>query len=200
MDPPRHDDQRKVASPIVAPANLANMEPLIRERTQIVLDALPRGETFDWVQEVSIKLTTMMLATLFDFPFDKRTKLTYWSDVAICNVNAPDAPVHSEQERFDVMKEMAEYGPPVQRTPRRAPEIRPFVDAGPRRRHARHAAEGIHGQPRFARRRRQRHHPELHERRPARPEISSPPNTTSCRPIPASSKARCPRSSAGKRR
>jgi cytochrome P450 len=109
MDPPRHDDQRKVASPIVAPANLANMEPLIRERTQIVLDALPRGETFDWVQEVSIKLTTMMLATLFDFPFDKRTKLTYWSDVAICNVNAPDAPVHSEQERFDVMKEMAEY-------------------------------------------------------------------------------------------
>jgi cytochrome P450 len=109
MDPPRHEDQRKVASPIVAPANLANMEPLIRERTQIVLDALPRGETFDWVQEVSIKLTTMMLATLFDFPFDKRTKLAYWSDVAICNVNAPDAPVHSEQERFDVMKEMAEY-------------------------------------------------------------------------------------------
>jgi cytochrome P450 len=109
MDPPRHDDQRKVASPIVAPANLANMEPLIRERTRIVLDALPRGETFDWVQEVSIKLTTMMLATLFDFPFEERAKLTYWSDVAICNVNAPDAPVHSEQERFDVLKSMAEY-------------------------------------------------------------------------------------------
>ncbi|HEY4042435.1 MAG TPA: cytochrome P450 [Rhodopila sp.] len=109
MDPPRHDDQRKVASPIVAPANLANMEPLIRERTKIVLDALPRNETFDWVQEVSIKLTTMMLATLFDFPFEERSKLTYWSDVAICNVNAPEAPVHSEQERFDVLKEMAEY-------------------------------------------------------------------------------------------
>jgi cytochrome P450 len=109
MDPPRHDEQRKVASPIVAPANLANMEPLIRERTQLVLDALPRGETFDWVQDVSIKLTTMMLATLFDFPFDERGKLTYWSDVAICNVNAPDAPVHSEQERFDVLKGMAEY-------------------------------------------------------------------------------------------
>jgi cytochrome P450 len=109
MDPPRHDDQRKVASPIVAPANLANMEPLIRERTRIVLDALPRGEVFDWVQEVSIKLTTMMLATLFDFPFQERAKLTFWSDVAICNVNSPDAPVHSEQERFDVLKEMAEY-------------------------------------------------------------------------------------------
>ena len=109
MDPPKHDDQRKVASPIVAPANLANMEPLIRERTAMVLDSLPRGVEFDWVQEVSIKLTTMMLATLFDFPFEERAKLTYWSDVAICNVNAPDSPVHSEQERFDVLKGMAEY-------------------------------------------------------------------------------------------
>src|ERR1700710_1550122 len=109
MDPPRHDDQRKVASPIVAPANLANMEGVIRERTRMVLDALPRNQTCDWVEEVSIKLTTMMLATLFDFPFEERAKLTYWSDVAICNVNAADAPVHSEQERFEVLKGMAEY-------------------------------------------------------------------------------------------
>ncbi|HEY7580372.1 MAG TPA: cytochrome P450 [Acetobacteraceae bacterium] len=108
MDPPRHDDQRKVVSPIVAPGNLANMEPLIRERTQRVLDGLPRGETFDWVEHVSINLTTMMLATLFDFPWEERRKLTYWSDVAICNVNAPDAPVHSEQERYAEMKVMAE--------------------------------------------------------------------------------------------
>jgi cytochrome P450 len=108
MDPPRHDEQRKVVSPIVAPGNLANMESLIRERTIRVLDGLPRGEVFDWVNRVSIELTTMMLATLFDFPFEDRGKLTYWSDVAICNVNAADAPVHSEQERFDVMKEMAQ--------------------------------------------------------------------------------------------
>jgi cytochrome P450 len=109
MDPPRHDDQRKVASPIVAPANLANMEGVIRDRTRMVLDALPRGEVFDWVDEVSIKLTTMMLATLFDFPFEERGKLTYWSDVAICNVNASESPVHSEQERFEELKKMAEY-------------------------------------------------------------------------------------------
>jgi cytochrome P450 len=108
MDPPRHDEQRKVVSPIVAPTNLANMEALIRERTIRVLDGLPRGEVFDWVNRVSIELTTMMLATLFDFPFEDRHKLTYWSDVAICNVNAADAPVHSERERFDVMKEMAQ--------------------------------------------------------------------------------------------
>jgi cytochrome P450 len=109
MDPPRHDEQRKVASPIVAPGNLQNMESLIRSRTQMVLDGLPRGETFDWVQHVSVNLTTMMLATLFDFPFEERTKLTYWSDVAICNVNAPESPVHSEEERFAELKKMAAY-------------------------------------------------------------------------------------------
>jgi len=108
MDPPRHDEQRKVVSPVVAPANLANMEGLIRERTISVLEELPRREVFDWVDRVSIELTTMMLATLFDYPWDDRRQLTYWSDVAICNVNSPESPVHSEEERFAEMTKMAQ--------------------------------------------------------------------------------------------
>ena len=47
-----------------------------------VLDSLPVGETFNWVDTVSIELTTQMLATIFDFPFAERRKLTYWSDMA----------------------------------------------------------------------------------------------------------------------
>ncbi len=81
MDPPKHDEQRKVVSPIVAPDNLARLEPLIRERVCTILDGLPRNEDFDWVQRVSIELTTQMLATLFDFPWDERRLLTHWSDV-----------------------------------------------------------------------------------------------------------------------
>ncbi|MHB8528610.1 MAG: cytochrome P450 [Caulobacteraceae bacterium] len=82
MDPPKHDAQRKAVSPIVAPHNLANLEVLIRERAQTIFDNLPIGETFDWVDRVSIELTTQMLATLFDFPWEDRRKLTRWSDVA----------------------------------------------------------------------------------------------------------------------
>ena len=108
MDPPRHDKQRKVVSPVVAPANLANMEGLIRERTARILDGLPRNQTFDWVDRVSIELTTMMLATLFDYPWDDRRQLTYWSDVAIANVRSPDAPVHSEEEKFAELTKMAQ--------------------------------------------------------------------------------------------
>jgi cytochrome P450 len=92
MDPPRHDEQRKAVQPIVAPGNLATMEALIRERTTKVLDALPRNETFDWVDKVSIELTTMMLATLFDFPLEDRRLLTWWSDVSTMNKRVnPDA-------------------------------------------------------------------------------------------------------------
>jgi cytochrome P450 len=107
MDPPKHDEQRKVVSPIVAPANLALMETIIRQRAGKIMDELPRNETFDWVDRVSIELTIQMLATLFDYPFEDRRQLTYWSDVAVCNVNDPTSPVHSEEERFAELKNMA---------------------------------------------------------------------------------------------
>jgi cytochrome P450 len=109
MDPPGHTAQRRTIAPIVAPSNIVNLESLIRKRTCGVLDALPRNETFDWVERVSVDLTNMMLATLFDFPWADRMKLTWWSDVAIANVESPDAVVRSEDERFDEMKKMAEY-------------------------------------------------------------------------------------------
>ena len=82
MDPPEHDAQRKTVAPVVGPRNLAALEATIRERVCRILDGLPVGEPFDWVQHVSIELTTQMLATLFDFPFEDRRKLTFWSDVA----------------------------------------------------------------------------------------------------------------------
>ncbi len=81
MDPPKHDIQRKIVTPVVSPANLQVLGPIIRERAGKILDSLPIGVPFDWVDKVSIELTTMTLATLFDFPFEERRKLTRWSDV-----------------------------------------------------------------------------------------------------------------------
>ena len=81
MDPPKHDVQRKAVTPAVSPTNLKRLEPLIRERAATILDALPIGVEFDWVDKVSIELTAMTLATLFDFPQEQRRKLTRWSDV-----------------------------------------------------------------------------------------------------------------------
>jgi cytochrome P450 len=108
MDPPKHDEQRKAVSPIVAPQNLATFEPLIRERTARVLDELPRGEVFDWVPRVSIELTTLMLATLLDFPLEDRRLLTWWSDVAT-SVPEVDHLVESQEARLAELGKMLAY-------------------------------------------------------------------------------------------
>jgi cytochrome P450 len=107
MDPPKHDVQRMAVSPIVAPENLAKLEGLIRERTGRALDGLPINETFDWVKLVSINLTTQMLATLFDFPWEDRAKLTRWSDVATALVGT--GIIDSEEQRMEELKGCAQY-------------------------------------------------------------------------------------------
>jgi cytochrome P450 len=109
MDPPDHDNQRREVSSTVNPITLAKMEGLIRERTNMVLDALPRNETFNWVERVSIELTSMMLATLFDYPIADKAKLIRWSDTFICDLNAPDAPVRTEEARFAEQMRFAEH-------------------------------------------------------------------------------------------
>jgi cytochrome P450 len=107
MDPPKHDEQRKVVQPAVAPQRLAEMEPLIRDRVVEILDSLPVGVSFNWVDRVSIELTTRMLATLFDFPFEDRSKLTYWSDVSTSGPNVGG--MISEEERQAILMECLEY-------------------------------------------------------------------------------------------
>ena len=108
MDQPKHDEQRKAVNPIVAPANLNNWRDLIRERTAMVLDGLPRNVTFDWVDKVSIELTTYMLATLFDFPLEDRRLLPYWSDLSTANkLTNPDAP--EPEVRMAELHKMLQY-------------------------------------------------------------------------------------------
>ena len=108
MDPPKHDEQRKAVSPIVAPANLANLSTLIRSRVCTILESLPRNETFDWVDRVSIELTTQMLATLFDFPFEDRRLLTRWSD-AIATIPDPKDGIDGWNRRNSEMQDCLTY-------------------------------------------------------------------------------------------
>jgi len=103
MDPPKHDLQRKTVQSIVGPENLKSFETLIRSRTSEIFDSLDVSQPFDWVDKVSIELTTMMLATLFDFPFEDRRKLTRWSDVATGR-NNPDIVTTEEQWRGELLE------------------------------------------------------------------------------------------------
>jgi cytochrome P450 len=103
MDEPDHTPHRKAVSPTMAPSNLTKMSPVVRERAGQILDSLPIGEPFDWVDRVSKELTAMTLATLFDFPFEERRKLTWWSDMF---TNLPGhGPVTSWQQKGEAIFE-----------------------------------------------------------------------------------------------
>lgn len=107
MDRPKHTGQRRTVAPAFAPGEMKRLEDDIRHRTGELLDSLPRGQVFDWVDTVSIELTTGMLALLFGFPWEDRRLLTFWSDWA---GDTEIAMVRELDEfRQDILKEMATY-------------------------------------------------------------------------------------------
>lgn len=107
MDEPEHAPQRMTVAPAFTPPELRRMGVDIRRRTAEILDALPWGEPFDWMDRVSIELTTQMLAILFDFPWEDRRKLPFWSDVA-GNIEAFSDPA-AQEERLRHLTDMGAY-------------------------------------------------------------------------------------------
>lgn len=119
MDPPKHDEQRRAVAPALSPQSLRNLQIKIEERVARVLDSLPRDVEFDWVDRVAVELTTQMLATLIDFPFDERAKLTRWSNYMTGTPG--DGFVNSWEERADAMRECGEYLAKLWQDRRQAP-------------------------------------------------------------------------------
>ncbi|WP_252259531.1 cytochrome P450 [Erythrobacter aurantius] len=107
MDRPQHTGQRRTVAPKFTPSAMVEMEGEIRQRTGELLDTLPRGKVFDWVDKVSIELTTGMLAILFGFPWEDRRLLTFWSDwsgdTELATVRELDG------VRWEILQEMAAY-------------------------------------------------------------------------------------------
>jgi len=108
MDEPKHMAQRKTVQPMFMPENLEKLAQTIRVRATEILDHLPRNETFDWVDKVSVELTTQMLAIIFDFPWEERRKLTRWSNVATAAPGNRDV-IASEAARDEELQECGAY-------------------------------------------------------------------------------------------
>ena len=107
MDPPQHEERRRVVSPAIAPGNIQKLAPLIRERAGKILDDLPIGEPFNWVDRVSRELTAMTLATLFDVPQEDRSKLIYWSDVILATPG--QGLVDTPEQKREILADLQAY-------------------------------------------------------------------------------------------
>ena len=105
MDRPKHTGQRRTVAPAFTPSEMVRLSDNIRARTAEILDSLEWNKEFDWVDTVSIELTTQMLAILFDFPWEDRRKLTFWSDWA-----GDIELVKTEELRLERLKHMYECG------------------------------------------------------------------------------------------
>jgi len=152
MDRPEHTGQRRTVAPAFTPGEIDKMAAEVRMRTAATLDSLPWGEEFDWVDKVSIELTTGMLAILFGFPWEDRRLLTFWSDGARAGRYPARNPARNGALLPDAVDGAHGCGT----------EPRPDLDDDPFGRDEPHEPAGVHGQPRPADRRRQRYHPQHH--------------------------------------
>lgn len=103
MDPPRHSAKRRTVAPAFTPSEMQRLKDDIRTRTIEALDNLPSGETFNWVEHVSVALTRDMLAILFDYPWNERDNLITWSDAITSFEMMEEQP----QERMGLLFQMA---------------------------------------------------------------------------------------------
>ena len=101
MDDPRHSELRDPVKPFFSQASMNRMRESIRQEVCTVLDALPCDETFDWVEQVSIALTSRILARMFDYPMEERDDLIRWSHMVLCTTPeggtiAPEDPMRQQ--------------------------------------------------------------------------------------------------------
>ena len=55
----------------------------------------------------------MMLATMFDYPQERRRELTYWSYVVTTNINVVYPLVKTEEEHYAELERMADTFTPI---------------------------------------------------------------------------------------
>ena len=199
LDEPHHGPKRKAVSPTVAPANIAKMAPVVRERAGEILDSLPIGEPFDWVDKVSMELTAMTLATLFDFPFEQRRRLTRWSDMFM---NQPGhGPVESWEQKIEAIVECCAV---FQDLWNQRVDAEPGIDLISMLAHDPATRDmelrRVPGQRRGADHRRQRHHPQHHLGQRLPPEQEPRPVRQAARRPEPDARRWSPRPSATRRR
>jgi cytochrome P450 len=80
VDPPRHNELRKVISPAFTPRRVAQLEDSIRETARRLVRALPTGETVDFIATVAEVLPLVVIARLLGTVGEDIRQMARWSD------------------------------------------------------------------------------------------------------------------------
>ena len=80
MDPPQHNQFRRLASTGFTPRMVARMEPHIRAVTNGILDKVASKGSADFVTSIAAELPLQVIAEMMGVPHEERHKLFDWSN------------------------------------------------------------------------------------------------------------------------
>jgi cytochrome P450 len=80
LDPPRHEQYRKLVNRAFTPRRVATLEPRIRELTVELLDAIDPRHPVDLVDSLCAPLPMLVIAELLGLPAEDRPDFRRWSD------------------------------------------------------------------------------------------------------------------------
>lgn len=118
MDPPRHDELRRLVSRAFTPRAIAQMEEAVRTTTRQLLDEFPEGGA-DLLPSFAGPLPVTVIAEMLGVPVDDRESFREWSDMLV-RIN-PDEPEAVERAMHG-SAELFAYLPPLIEARRRKPE------------------------------------------------------------------------------
>jgi cytochrome P450 len=80
MDPPRHEEFRKMVSRAFTPRRVTALEDRTRQLCAEFLDPQRDATSFDYVEEFAAKVPTMIIGALLGVPAEDQNQLRIWGD------------------------------------------------------------------------------------------------------------------------
>src|SRR5581483_6969160 len=89
LDPPSHDDQRRLVSRVFTPRAIAALEPFVRDAARTCLGPLREAGGGDFVQEFSAIVPMNVIMELIGVPAADRNQLRLWMDASLERTDTP---------------------------------------------------------------------------------------------------------------
>jgi cytochrome P450 len=103
-DPPQHRRQRVLVQRAFSPGRVASMEQAIREVAGQLVDTLPRGRLFDFVNMLATPFPVLVIADALRIPRERLDDFKRWSDNRVRMIGAE----LTDDEKLDIARSEVE--------------------------------------------------------------------------------------------
>ncbi len=83
MDPPEHDEMRRMVSRVFTPKAVANLEPLVRDLIVKYLDPLVGETRFDLLADFAAPFPVEVISAILGVPEEDHQQIRHWTDLML---------------------------------------------------------------------------------------------------------------------